>query len=193
MTLTNPCDSNVILETRKANIGVVVPEGQHVIDDQNFCMLCRVNVYVFLWNFTTQFFNRNKRSKHCRLCDKCIGTFDHHCIWINNCVGDKNYKSLLTVFLFDVLRSFFTFVGLLFLLVIVDLTIGASLVIEFIVDMSRITTQCYKALVFLLTIISTRYLRREFPQVFVGVHSWRIYYFGFTSNLSVRPTILLSC
>lgn len=45
---------------------------------------------------------RTSRSKHCAICNMCIERFDHHCPWINNCVGVHNHNSFL-VFIFTLL------------------------------------------------------------------------------------------
>lgn len=37
-------------------------------------------------------FPRPERAKHCKLCAVCVLRMDHHCPWINNCVGFHNQK-----------------------------------------------------------------------------------------------------
>ncbi|KAH9322339.1 hypothetical protein KI387_016978 [Taxus chinensis] len=50
-------------------------------DDSTFCSFCNRKM--------------KKRSKHCKSCDKCVDGFDHHCRWLNNCVGRRNYTTFM--------------------------------------------------------------------------------------------------
>ena len=46
------------------------------------------------------------RAKHCKTCKHCVATFDHHCSWVGNCIGEKN-KFLFMIFLSIHIVEFF--------------------------------------------------------------------------------------
>uniref|UniRef100_A0A2S2NH20 Palmitoyltransferase n=1 Tax=Schizaphis graminum TaxID=13262 RepID=A0A2S2NH20_SCHGA len=53
----------------------------HVIENGK-CHLC--NIYT-----------SGHRTKHCGSCNKCVEKFDHHCKWLNHCIGARNYVAFI--------------------------------------------------------------------------------------------------
>ncbi|KAG7197605.1 hypothetical protein KM043_006043 [Ampulex compressa] len=47
---------------------------------------------------------RPPKAQHCRICKRCVRRMDHHCPWINNCVGERNQKYFI---------QFLVYVGML--------------------------------------------------------------------------------
>ena len=43
--------------------------------DRKYCIVCNLE--------------QPLRTKHCRVCQKCVATYDHHCPWVGNCIGEK--------------------------------------------------------------------------------------------------------
>lgn len=55
-----------------------------------------------------------KRSRHCHQCHRCVKKFDHHCQWLNNCIGARN------------LGVFYTFIILLWANLIIGIVLCCS-------------------------------------------------------------------
>ena len=49
-----------------------------IIDSTQLCPDCQVI--------------RTSRSRHCSVCNHCVERFDHHCPWLNNCIGVRNHN-----------------------------------------------------------------------------------------------------
>ena len=49
---------------------------------------------------------RTPRCRHCTLCLVCVDRYDHHCPWVNNCIGKGNYAQF---YIFVVLQSLYLF------------------------------------------------------------------------------------
>ncbi|XP_008301865.1 palmitoyltransferase ZDHHC23-B isoform X1 [Stegastes partitus] len=60
---------------------------------KNWCPVCRVV--------------RPPRAGHCRICGVCVLRLDHHCVWINSCVGQANHRSFLLTLVFFLLTSLY--------------------------------------------------------------------------------------
>ncbi|XP_050242552.1 probable protein S-acyltransferase 16 isoform X1 [Quercus robur] len=50
------------------------------------------------------------RAHHCRVCKRCVLRMDHHCIWINNCVGHANYKVFFIFIVYAVIACIYSLV-----------------------------------------------------------------------------------
>ncbi|KAF9033131.1 DHHC palmitoyltransferase-domain-containing protein [Panaeolus papilionaceus] len=66
-------------EELKSIIEDLASEGR--LNGQTFCIQCMAR--------------KPLRSKHCRVCDKCVARSDHHCPWVWNCVGSNNHRQFL--------------------------------------------------------------------------------------------------
>ncbi|CAF1047249.1 unnamed protein product [Adineta ricciae] len=84
--LAEKCDPGFIHGNRdQVNRTICQLVEQNLFDYSNFCTACLIR--------------RPLRSKHCKECQRCVSKFDHHCPWIDNCVGEKNLR-YFTGFLF---------------------------------------------------------------------------------------------
>ncbi|NXK14701.1 ZDHC3 Palmitoyltransferase, partial [Herpetotheres cachinnans] len=50
---------------------------------------------------------RPPRAHHCRVCHRCVRRRDHHCPWINNCVGELNQKYFIQFLFYTGLASLY--------------------------------------------------------------------------------------
>lgn len=64
---------------RRSTVASLVNEGR--LNGMNYCVVCMAR--------------RPLRSKHCRHCNRCVARHDHHCPWVNNCIGVQNHRQFM--------------------------------------------------------------------------------------------------
>ncbi|OWB77704.1 hypothetical protein B5S32_g1878 [[Candida] boidinii] len=69
-----------------------------IVSDLKYCNSCKI------W--------RPYRSTHCSRCNMCILNQDHHCLWLNNCVGQRNYFNFISFVTVSIIIAFYM-IGLL--------------------------------------------------------------------------------
>lgn len=60
------------------------------------------------------------RSRHCNLCRECVLVADHHCVWVNNCIGKGNYQFFYAFLVVNVISLSYGFLRVLWISVMKD-------------------------------------------------------------------------
>lgn len=63
------------------------------------------------WCYTCNLY-RPSRGKHCALCNCCIDKFDHHCVWLSNCIAERNYRKFFFLISNSMIMSLFVLISL---------------------------------------------------------------------------------
>ena len=77
-------------------LNLIENDNKNEIDLWYYCIKCQVK--------------KEMNSNHCYFCDECYSDFDHHCIWLNKCIGKNNKKLFYFLIVIILLNSVFNLI-----------------------------------------------------------------------------------
>jgi len=66
------------------------------------------------------------RASHCVICNACVRNFDHHCPFVGNCIGERNYMYYVSLLWFVTLGSAYELTTIVFVLLEVAPMVSAN-------------------------------------------------------------------
>ena len=91
-TITDPSDPLMSMQKYNKKIKNLPEPNPNMIYS---CSICATNVF--------------SNTKHSKSCNRCVNGFDHHCKWLNNCIGKKNYNSFIKLSVCFLLQRLYVF------------------------------------------------------------------------------------
>jgi len=93
VTVVNTTEPEFTPEKFEEQVPLFRPEpGYNKVIRDRYCQLCKINVI-------------SRRPHHCRNCNRCTFEFDHHCSFLNVCIGRRNHLAFMVFLISSIFTS----------------------------------------------------------------------------------------